>query len=327
MYLGIADQAYHRSPGTVVKEGIGRRGKRACAHSFPSPGERDPNNQQGKGGKTLKRQDWTREDDALLQQLYPDLSDSDVAQHMQRTLWSIQARARRLHLTKNAEYRSALNQAHGQRLRERNLTYHVNHHYFSRITTREQAYWLGWLWSDGYVRQRGGSGEIELELHRDDVNILEQFKAAVESDYPIRFRRDSARLCIISRQMFQDLGEYGIIPQKSKLATRPNIDAFFVADFMRGVFDGDGYISKNRQPQVVIIGTEAFCSWLQSVAQRAIGARGTVALKKNATFWWILSGRENLSAFAQWIYAPLRNGERVICLARKYQRFIEAGLL
>jgi len=271
----------------------------------------------------LKRQGWTREDDALLQKLYPGLSDSDVAQHMQRTLWSIQARARRLHLTKNAEYRSALNQAHGQRLRKINLTYRVNHHYFSNITSREQAYWLGWIWSDGYVRQQGESYQIELELHKDDVNILEQFKVAVETDYPIQFRRDSAGLCVISRQMFQDLGECGIVPQKSKLATQPNIGGFFVADFMRGVFDGDGSISKNRQPQVVIIGTEAFCSWLQSVIQRAIGARGTIALKKSTTFRWILSGRNNLAAFAQWIY----NGEGVICLARKYQRFIEAGLL
>jgi len=271
----------------------------------------------------LKRQGWTKEDDALLQQLYPDLSDSDVAQHMQRTLWSIQARARRLHLTKNADYRTALNQARKERLRKRNLTYHVNHHYFSRITTREQAYWLGWLWSDGYVRQQGESYRIELELHKNDVNILEQFKVAVETDYPIRFRRDSARLCVISRQMFRDLGECGIIPQKSKLATQPNIEEIFVADFIRGVFDGDGSISRNRHPQVVIIGTEAFCSWLQSVTHRAIGVRGTVALKKSTTFWWILSRRKNLSAFAHWIY----NGERVVCLARKYQRFIEAGLL
>jgi|GEM_PF-6473601 len=262
----------------------------------------------------LKRQGWTREDDAVLQQLYPNLSDSDVAQYMQRTLWSIEARARRLHLTKNAEYRTALHQAQGHRLRKRNLLYHINHTYFSSITSREQAYWLGWLWSDGYVRQRGGSYEIELELHRDDVSILEQFKGAVETDYPVRFRRASARLCVISRQMFQDLGEYGIIPRKSKLATRPGIDEFFVADFMRGVFDGDGYISKNKHPQLVIIGTEAFCSWLQSVVQRGIGAKGTIALKKNATFWWILSGRKNLSAFAQWMYAPLENGNRSLAL-------------
>jgi hypothetical protein len=274
----------------------------------------------------LKRQGWTREDDALLHQLYPDLSDSEVARQMQRTLWSIEARAKRLRLTKSAEYRTALNQAHAERLREANLLYHVNHHYFSRITTREQAYWLGWLWSDGSVRQRGGCYEIELELHRDDVSILEQFRVAVETNNPIRFRKDSARLSIFSQQMFRDLGECGVVPQKSTQATRPYIDGFFVADFVRGVFDGDGYISKDRQLQVMIIGTEAFCSWLQSVAQCAIGARGTAALKKNATFRWILSGRENVSAFARWIYAPSRSGQRVICLARKFRRFIEAGL-
>jgi hypothetical protein len=227
-----------------------------------------------------KRQSWTREDDTVLQQIYPDLPDSEVAQQMQRTLWSIQSRARRLHLTKNQEYRTALHQAHTQRLRKINLIYHVNHNYFSSITTREKAYWLGWIWSDGYVRQQGESYQIELELHKDDVYILEQFKTAVETDYSIRFRRDSARLCVISRQMFQDLREYGIIPQKSKLATQPDIEEIFVADFIRGVFDGDGHISKNRQPQVVIIGTEAFCSWLQSVAQRVIRSKSNYRIEE-----------------------------------------------
>ena len=91
----------------------------------------------------LKRQGWTREDDTVLQQLYPNHSDSAVAHYMQRTLWSIEARARRLHLTKNAEYRTALHQAQEHRLRKRNLLYHINHTYFSSITSLEQAYWLG----------------------------------------------------------------------------------------------------------------------------------------------------------------------------------------
>src|SRR5215831_7529466 len=100
-------------------------------------GERVWNNRRGKGGRMLKRQGWAREDDALLRQLYPEHSDSEVAWRMQRTLWSIKARAKRLHLTKSAGYRTALNQAHGERLRAGNLRYHANHNYFSRVTTRE----------------------------------------------------------------------------------------------------------------------------------------------------------------------------------------------
>jgi hypothetical protein len=327
MYLGIADQAYHRSPGAVVKEGIGRRGKRACVHSFPSPGERDPNNQQGKGGKMLKRQSWTREDDTVLQRIYPRALESEVAKQMQRTVWSVKSRAKRLHLTKDAEYRAVLNQTKAQHLREANLTYRINHGYFSHINTRDQAYWLGWLWSDGCVGQQGESYTIELELHKKDACILEQFREAIETDYPLHYRRDAVRLHINSQQMFRDLGKLGIIPQKSILATQPNIEETFVADFIRGVFDGDGYLSIAETKVVGILGTESFCSWLQRITQQEIGIRSAVYRKKNTTFRWAINAQEMIRLFAQWIYRPNEDGSLPLHLERKYARFVSLSLV
>jgi hypothetical protein len=64
----------------------------------------------------LKRQSWTTEDDFILRHIYPSASDSEVAKQMQRTQWSIKSRAKRLHLTKDAEYRASLDQIKTQRL-------------------------------------------------------------------------------------------------------------------------------------------------------------------------------------------------------------------
>jgi hypothetical protein len=275
----------------------------------------------------LKRQSWTKDDDIALQQIYPHLSDSEVAKCMHRTLWSIQGRARRLHLTKDARYRAVLNQAHGQRLRKVNLAYHVNHGYFSTISTRDQAYWLGWLWSDGHVIQRGESFRIELELKKDDVRILEQFKIAIEADYPLHFRRNAVRLCIYSQQMFQDLGKLGIVPRKSLMATQPGIQGTFISDFIRGVFDGDGSLSLVGPKVVTIIGTESFCYWLQTITQQQIGIRSAVYRKKNTTFRWVINAHGMVRLFAQWIYQTDKDRALPLHLERKYARFVSASLI
>jgi hypothetical protein len=277
----------------------------------------------------MQRHKWTTEMDEMLKMYYPHSSDISVAAQMGMSLYTIQTRAKRLKLKKSDEYRQVFEQQCNLRLQplKYNYKYTCNHAYFSNIDAGEKAYWLGWLWSDGNIREQIGSYQIKLELHQNDIYILEKFKRAINADHPILSGRDAVRLCTTSKQMFFDVQKYGIIPRKSILATQPNLKEEFIADFIRGVFDGDGHISKNQQPQIVILGTEAFCSWLQLVAQRAIEIKGTCALKKNTTFRWTLSGRDNVSAFARWMYQPYQNGEQVICLERKYHRFVEAGLL
>jgi len=275
----------------------------------------------------IKRRHWTTEDDAVLRHVYPHLSDKDVAQHLQRTLWSIQSRAKRLKLTKSQEHRENFAQERVRQLSKANSKYHVSHNYFSSIDTREKAYWLGWMWSDGNVYRQGESYQIKIDLYKDDAYILQHFAAALNSDYPLYSYKNAVRLLVSSKQMFTDLSRYGIVPRKSGVNYVPNISLDFVSDFIRGVFDGDGCISKGKNAQITIIGTEAFCHWLQVILQSAIGIQGNCALKKNTTFRWVLSGRANISTFAQWIYQPCSNGERPVCLERKSQRFVAAKFL
>ena len=275
----------------------------------------------------LERQSWTRKDDTVLQYMYPRTSDSEVAKQMQRTVWSVKSRAKRLHLTKDAEYRAVLNQTKVQRLREANLTYHINHGYFSHITTREQAYWLGWLWSDGCVRKIGNSCEIRFSLQKRDECVLQRFRSAVGAGYPLRVDREAVMICLNSPQMFSDLQRYGVIPHKSALATYPNIGCEFTSDFVRGVFDGDGCISIAKQKVVTIIGTEPFCCWLQATTQREIGIRSAVYHKKNTTFRWVIGAREMISLFARWMYRANEDGSLPVLLERKYTRFLSACLI
>ena len=45
-----------------------------------------------------------------------------------------------------------------------NKKYTVNENYFENIDNEEKAYWLGFLYADGYVRMKDGrSGELKLK--------------------------------------------------------------------------------------------------------------------------------------------------------------------
>jgi hypothetical protein len=208
-----------------------------------------------------------------------------------------------------------------------NRKYDLNHHYFASISTRERAYWLGWLWSDGCVRKRGNSCEIILSLQKRDECVLQGFRSAVGAGYPIRADREAVILRLTSPQMFSDLQRYGVIPHKSALATYPNIEREFISDFVRGVFDGDGCLTMTKQKVVTIIGTEPFCCWLQATTQREIAIRSAVYHKKNTTFRWVISAREMISLFARWMYRTNEDGSLPVLLERKYARFVSASLI
>ena len=54
--------------------------------------------------------------------------------------------------------------------------YSYDESYFKNIDTEEKAYWLGFLYADGYVRKRQRNSEMRLKLGIKDLDHLEKFK-------------------------------------------------------------------------------------------------------------------------------------------------------
>ena len=64
--------------------------------------------------------------------------------------------------------------------------YKVNESYFD-ILNDNSAYWLGFLYADGYVRMKDGrSGELKLKLKDTDKNHIEKFLSEIESNHSIK---------------------------------------------------------------------------------------------------------------------------------------------
>ena len=62
--------------------------------------------------------------------------------------------------------------------------YKRNSDVFEKIDTEEKAYWLGFLYADGYINEKRKF--VDIGLKRSDRGHLEKFRQFLESDVPIR---------------------------------------------------------------------------------------------------------------------------------------------
>lgn len=155
-----------------------------------------------------------------------------------------------------------------------------NENIFDYIDTEEKAYWLGFIWADGYISSKNNTFEIKLSIK--DIEHLYKFNSFMQHNknnvktQQISFKGKTFITCrwsVVNKHLHQVLNSYGCVPNKSLVLQFPDIKIFenegLVRHFIRGYFDGDGcisYISKNGvvQPQIVIMGTKPFLEFLNS---------------------------------------------------------------
>jgi hypothetical protein len=146
---------------------------------------------------------------------------------------------------------------------------------FSVIDSPEKAYWLGFLFADGYIRKF----QLSLCLSSKDKSHLIKFKNLIESDSEIKdsfikkkYKGEdktyfSSTLNIYSINIYNDLLQYGLHRNKS-LTLRPpvNLPEHYFRDFIRGYFDGDGCVSTfKKYKKMKILGTYEFLNWINKV--------------------------------------------------------------
>lgn len=136
---------------------------------------------------------------------------------------------------------------------KRRWTYPFNENYFENIDSEDKAYWLGFLMADGNVCKPKDTrqGFIRITLQYNDIEHLEKFKRALNSNKPLyNYTRSSdgakyASIQLSSQKMFDDLCKLGCVPRKSYKNTWINLNNDELQRaFIRGYFDGDGTISK-----------------------------------------------------------------------------------
>jgi len=139
-----------------------------------------------------------------------------------------------------------------------NRRYNVNHNYFDIIDTEEKAYWLGFLYADGYIRERKSGKSLEMKLSIKDKHHLERFRDSIESNHKIIDGFNNVKykggissshmssLAIYSSQLVESIKTQGIHSRKTFTIERPKIHNDLIRHFIRGYFDGDGSFSFNE---------------------------------------------------------------------------------
>jgi len=140
-----------------------------------------------------------------------------------------------------------------------NRKYHVNETYFDVIDSEVKSYWLGFLYADGYIRERVNGNSLELKLSQLDIGHLELLKECIESSHKINLSvgktkgksgkehfSHMASLSMYSNRLVESIKKQGFHSRKTFTIDKPNIKEEYYRHFIRGFFDGDG-LSYNSQ--------------------------------------------------------------------------------
>lgn len=127
--------------------------------------------------------------------------------------------------------------------KDRSRKYYCNFNYFNKIDSPNKAYWLGFIAADGCVYKRElCSSSLKIEINKKDIEVLNNFLEDIDGKNPIKTYKNMASIEIVSDIIFNDLGNYNIVPNKTWTFTPKNIPMQYYIDFIIGYFDGDGSI-------------------------------------------------------------------------------------
>lgn len=208
----------------------------------------------------------------------------------------------------------------------RKYDYSTADHIFDVIDTEEKAYWLGFLYADGYVS--GAKNTIALALKEEDLKAIEKFRKFVGlENKPITTKirhlstgdKYSYQFSFDSKATKDRLAELGCINRKTailKFPTEDQVPKKLLSHFIRGYIDGDGCIYTNKNKITVeILGTEEFLielkKWINLGQSKIYKTHSPIVMKT------LHSGKYALELLER-IYK-----DSTIYLDRKYKKYLD----
>lgn len=262
-----------------------------------------------------KHKHWSEDEIQFLKDHEGEYTYKEYEERMERSHHSIKRKANELDISVSRKQREQTA---------------VNHKFFSNIESKEQAYILGFFVADGYIHiKRSGSGDntlYQFGLTNNNREILEDIRSIMNSEHKIYEKPKGGCYCLVvgSKSIVEDLQELGYTSNKSFDAHYPDLLGNLDRHFIRGVFDGDGCItrSSHKSPVVYFYGTKELLGEIHNRVAGVVDSIGEVIkLKlKNSLYRLGIYG-DNAVRFLEWIYYDV--GKK-IRMERKYERYLEA---
>jgi len=204
-----------------------------------------------------------------------------------------------------------------------NKKYYFDENYFEKIDNPEKAYILGYFTGDGCIPKEKTRLSISTTKDKEILfKILEQLKAKNPIKKVPRYNKEwnrhfiSWRINFCSKKLVNDLKKYGIVPQKSFKTFFPDklIPEKYWRDYIRGVFDADGCISKRKEGRFNITGNIRLIKKIQIILikQCVLNKRKLKLSKNNFISGISYSGINNCRKIYDYLYY-----KDCLCLERK----------
>lgn len=211
-------------------------------------------------------------------------------------------------------------------------TYDIN--YFQNIDSTEKAYWLGFIYADGYVKKNGKGKMFGLTLSIEDKEHLEKFSTALNYNYPIKTYNPTkgaysskkyCRIQIFGDEIYNSLVKHGVLENKTLILKPPNINKKFYRYFIRGYYDGDGCITYNSKDhktfKIKILGTKEILKFIIDYIESNDIASITKFYKRRNTDKVLsieMGGNYQVYKFLELTYE-----DSFVCLKRKHMKYLE----
>lgn len=201
----------------------------------------------------------------------------------------------------------------------------LNENYFHKIDSFDKAYWLGFIYADGYITNT----TFGIKLKSTDIKHLHKLKNCLESEHKIGIGNNESEtygnceycyLCINNKQLVQDLLSQGVFYNKSKILKPPSIDSKFIPAFIRGYFDGDGSVyeySKTHEGSISFVGTKELLEFILENLKTCCSTNTNIYKYKNKDIYEIkIGGSNNFSNIYKYLYS-----DDSMYLDRKKQKY------
>lgn len=198
-----------------------------------------------------------------------------------------------------------------------NKKYTLNENFFSEIDTEEKAYWLGFISADGHV----GEDVIAIGLSKIDRGHLEKFLKAIGSNSPIKEydSTNSVAVRIYSKKMVSDLRKLGLLREKSKTMMYPFLKTTMHRHFIRGLFDGDGSISRGKKISISFSGTIEIVMSIKIIMMNMFDVFDSKVSKTENNFSYVRwANKKDILNILDFMYK-----DSSIFLDRKYKKYME----
>lgn len=206
--------------------------------------------------------------------------------------------------------------------------YLKNESYFDNIDSHNKAYFLGLIIADGHVSKNTNS--ISLYQNKIDEYIFDSINKELESKIPIKYDDRCAFIVFKSKHMKKILNSMNIFNDKSYTSTFPKIDNKFNSSFIRGVFDGDGYIGIIDKRKdfynycIHFVGTESLMNSIKDIIYNECGVKApklvTTISSINGIYKLSYGGNKKVGKVCEYMYNYSDESTR---LGRKYLTYLE----